>query len=327
MTISIEHSASRAADRSATATNVAQAAALLLAFGALVALVLWPYLDIGALVVGALAAAGIAIAAFYVPPELMMRLYGAQPYQAGDLAQLDRIAAELAHRGGLAQAPRLYMVPSLQLSIFSMGRPAHSATAFSEGLLRQLTLREITAMLAREVAHTRRGDPALFGIADNISRVAQAFYYAGLVFAGLNLFRAISGEEPVPWTTVLVLIASPLLMTLVQLALSRSREFAIDRAATLLTGDPLGLASAIARFDIVAGSPLDDLLPPVPARKVPLPSMLRLPPPATQRIALVSSFQPPPIPPLDTAETPRISLVGAGPIKLRPRYRFPGVWF
>lgn len=327
MTISLEHSASRAANRSATATNVAQATALLFAFGTLVALVLWPCLDIGAVAVGAIAAAGIVIATLYVPPALMMRLYGAQPYQAGELTQLDRIAAELAHRAGLAQVPRLYMVPSLQLSIFSMGRPANSATAFSEGLLRQLTLREVAAMLAREVVHTRRGDPMLFGIADNISRVAQAFYYAGLAFAALNLFRTISGEEPVAWSTVLLLIASPLLMTLVQLALSRSREFGIDRAAALLTGDPMGLASAIARFDISAGSPLDDLLPPVPARKVPLPSMLRLPPPAAQRIALVSAFQPPPIPPIDTAETPRISLVGAGPIKLRPRYRFPGVWF
>ena len=75
------------------------------------------------------------------------------------------------------------------------------------------------------------------------------------------------------------------------------------------------------------GTPLDDLLPPVPARKVPLPSMLRYPPPSDRRIARLNTFQAPPMPPLDNAEGPRISLIGVGPIEMRPRYRWPGVWF
>ena len=129
------------------------------------------------------------------------------------------------------------------------------------------------------------------------------------------------------WLSVVLLILAPTLMTHLQLALSRTREFEADRAAALLTGDPLGLASAVSRLDASPGSPLDDLIPPVPARKVPLPSMLRYPPPADRRIARLNAFQAPPMPPLDIAEGPRISLVGVGPIEMRPRYRWPGVWF
>ena len=64
-----------------------------------------------------------------------------------------------------------------------------------------------------------------------------------------------------------------------------------------------------------------------PARRVPLPSMLRCPPPLAARVARLNALEAPPMPPLDIAEGPRISLVGVGPIEMRPRYRWPGVWF
>jgi heat shock protein HtpX len=94
-----------------------------------------------------------------------------------------------------------------------------------------------------------------------------------------------------------------------------------------MTGDPLGLASAISRLETSTGSFSDDLIPPVPARRVPQPSMLRCPPAAEQRIDRLRALEAPPMPPLDIEEGPRISLVGVGPIEMRPRYRWPGVWF
>ena len=103
-----------------------------------------------------------------------MRIYGARPYQAGDLAQFDRITTELARRAGLRRAPRVYVVPSMLLSAFSMGSSRLFAIAVTEGLLRRLTMREVAAVLAREVAHAQRGDLLVFGIADWISRFAQA---------------------------------------------------------------------------------------------------------------------------------------------------------
>jgi heat shock protein HtpX len=262
-----------------------------------------------------------------ISPPTMMRIYGAQPYQAGDLAQFDRVTTELARRAGLPRSPRLYVVPSMLLSAFSFGSLQRFAIALTEGLLRRLTMREVAAILAREVAHAQRGDLVVLGIADLITRAAQALYYLGLALAALNVLRWIGGGEPVSWLTVLLLVLAPTLMTQLQLALSRRREFDVDRAAALLTGDPLGVAAAVSRLDASPGRPLDELIPPVPARRVPLPSMLRLPPPAEQRIKRLNAFQAPPMPPLDIAEGPRISLIGVGPIEMRPRYRPPGVWF
>ena len=327
MTIELENNPSRPLERRASLANMAQAGVLLAGFGALLAAVLWPEFGRGAIFIGLLAAAGIVALASRASPGTIMRIYGARPYQAGDLAQFDRITSELARRAGLRRAPQLYVVPSMLLSAFSVGSSQRFAIAVTEGLLRRLTMREVAGVLAREVAHAQRGDLLVLGIADFVSRCAQGLYYVGLALAALNILRGIAGGEPVSWLSVLLLILAPALMTLLQLGFSRTREVEVDRAAALLTGDPLGLASAVSRLDASPGSPLDDLIPPVPARKVPLPSMLRYPPPADRRVARLNAFQTPPMPPLDIAEGPRISLVGVGPIEMRPRYRWPGVWF
>ena len=318
---------SRPVERGAYLTNIAQAGALLAGFVALLALILRPEFGNGGFAIALLTAAAIVALAARLPPSNLMRIYGARPYQAGDLAQFDRITTELARRAGLRRAPRVYVVPSMLLSAFSMGSSRLFAIAVTEGLLRRLTMREVAAVLAREVAHAQRGDLLVFGIADWISRFAQAGYYIGLALAALNILRGISGGEAVSWLSVALLILAPALMTQLQLALSSAREIDADRAAALLTGDALGVASAVSRLDLSPGSPLDDLMPPVPARKVPLPSMLRYPPPSARRIARLNAFQAPPMPPLDIAEGPRISLIGVGPIEMRPRYRWPGVWF
>ena len=327
MTIEAENSPSRPLQRGTFLAILAQAGVLLAGFAALLTLILWPEFGNGAVIIALLVASGIVVSARRVAPWTIMRIYGARPYEAGDLAQFDRITSELARRAGLPRAPRLYVVPSMLLSAFSVGSSKRFAIAVTEGLLRRLTMREVAALLAREVAHAQRGDLLVLGIADIISRCAQGLYYAGLALAALNVLRVITGAETVPWVSVLLLILAPILMTSLQLALSRSREIEADRAAALLTGDPLGVASAISRLDSSPGSPLDDLMPPVPARKVPLPSMLRYPPPAERRIPRLNTFQAPPMPPLDTTEGPRISLIGVGPIEMRPRYRWPGVWF
>ncbi len=327
MTMEAETSPSRPVERGAYLTNIAQAGTLLAGFVALLALILRPEFGNGGIAIALLTAAAIVALATRIAPSSLMRIYGARPYEAGDLAQFDRITTELARRAGLRRAPRIYVVPSMLLSAFSMGSSRQFAIAVTEGLLRRLTMREVAAVLAREVAHAQRGDLVVLGIADWISRFAQAGYYVGLALAALNILRGISGGEAVSWLSVALLILAPALMTLLQLALSSAREIDADRAAALLTGDSLGVASAVSRLDPIPGSALDDLLPPVPARKVPLPSMLRYPPPSDRRIARLNAFQAPPMPPLDIAEGPRISLIGVGPIEMRPRYRWPGVWF
>src|SRR5688572_25185144 len=115
MMIEGETSPSRPVERGAYLTNIAQAGALLAGFAALLALILRPEFGSGALVVALLTAAAIVGLAARIAPSSLMRIYGARPYQAGDLAQFDRICAELARRAGLRRAPPIYVVPSMLL--------------------------------------------------------------------------------------------------------------------------------------------------------------------------------------------------------------------
>lgn len=298
------------------------------AFFVLLAAAIWPLLGaVAAILIALIAAATVVGLAARIPPWAAMRLYGGRPHDPAALEQAEGLIAVLSARAGLRRPPRLYVVPSSLLSAFSLGDARASAIAVTEGLLRRLTLRELAAVLAREVSFIRFGDLLAFGIADIVTRIAQALYYVGIALAARNVFRLISGDELVPWLTVALFIVAPALLDLLQLRLPRTRDFQIDREAALMTGDALGLASAISRLETPAGSFKDDLLPPVPARQVPLPSLLRYPAPAERRITRLRDLDPPPMPPLNIEEGPRISLVGVGPIQMRPRYRWPGVWF
>jgi heat shock protein HtpX len=310
----------------ATANNV-QAVVLLVAFTALFIAAAWPLIGAWSLPIVAATVAGIVALALRLPPQTIMRLYGARPQVSATMKQLDLLADNLARRAALPRAPRLFVVPSMMLTAFSAGTPQSSTIAVTEGLLRRLTMREIAGVFAREIGHIAQGDLTVFAVADLVSRAAQLMYYAGLALAALNLYHFVTGDELVSWWSVALLVLAPALLNLLQFTLSRSRELEADRAGALLTGDPMGLASAISRLEASTGTLAEDLIPPVPARRVPQPSMLRCPPPLEGRVARLHALEAPPMPPLDIAEGPRISLVGVGPIEMRPRYRWPGVWF
>jgi heat shock protein HtpX len=307
--------------------NLAQAVVLLAAFALLFVAATWPLIGAWSLLVAAAAVAGMVALALRLPPQTVMRLYGARPQVSTTIQQVALLADNLARRAALPRPPRLYVVPSTMLSAFSAGTPERSAIAVTEGLLRRLTMREIAGVFAREIAHIAQGDLTVLAIADIVSRAAQLMYYAGLALAALNLYHLVTGDELVSWWSVALLVLAPALLNLLQFSLSRSRELEADRAGALLTGDPMGLASAISRLEASTGTLAEDIVPPVPARRVPQPSMLRCPPPLEGRIARLHALEVPPMPPLDIAEGPRISLVGVGPIEMRPRYRWPGVWF
>jgi heat shock protein HtpX len=309
------------------ALRYAQSAVLLMAFGTLLAIAIWPQFGGLSLVLAVLAMAIIVGLAQLLPPAATMRLYGGRRPEPGELTDVQKLVSELAGRAALPRTPELYVIPSSLLSAFSMGSGDRSAIAVTEGLLRRLTMRETAAVVSGEVAQIGMGDLFLFAVADFVTRFAQALYYAGLALVAVNVWRLITHEDFVSWWTVALFILAPTLINLLQTAMPRASAFAADRAAAFVTGDPLGLASAISRIEMPRGQVWDDLLPPVPARKVPLPSLLRCPPPAGQRIARLKALDVPPMPPLDVQEGPRISLVGVGPIEMRPRYRWPGVWF
>lgn len=263
-----------------------------------------------------------------IPPELLMRMYRARRVipQPGD--QLSEVLDILVERAGLPHRPSLYVIPSLALNAFAAGKPEHAAIAITEGLLRRLSLREIAGVLAHEISHVSNNDLWVMGVADALTRVTQALSYAAMVLALINIWYALSGEQVVSWWAVMFLYLAPMLSSLLQLALSRAREYDADLEAAQLTGDPLGLATALRRLEHHTGRLWEDVMLPAPGRRVAYPSLLRSHPPTEHRIRrLIELSAKPVLPPLVFTDRPLVSLVGFGPVGMRPRVRFPGVWF
>lgn len=269
----------------------------------------------------------LSLAAPQVPPEIVMRLYRGRLQEPGR-DQLSHIVDELSARAQLGARPDFYVIPSATLNAFATGNTRHSAIAVTEGLLRSMTLREIAGVIAHEISHIRNNDLWLLSIADVMTRFVQLMSYVALYFAIANLLAFTTGDMPVSWWGIGLLYLAPALSSLLQLALSRTREFDADRQAATLTGDPLGLASALSRLDRSTGRFWQDLSFPVPARQTPQPSLLRSHPAIEERVARLRGFVPQvKMPPITIIEEPMVSLIGCGPIEMRPRYRWPGIWF
>lgn len=308
--------------------NQAQSLVLVGGMGAILAVatvLAWGALGV---VVATVVASVLVLAAPRVPPETVMRLYRARPVDSHTGEQLTQLARELATRAGLPSQPRLYIVPSMSLNAFAVGTPDKAAIALTEGLLRRLTLREIAGVLGHEIGHIRANDLEIMGIADLLTRFAQLLSYVAVALALVNVMAGLAGEETIPWLTVALLYLAPAATSLLQLGLSRAREFEADLEAARLTGDPLGLASALRRLDCDCGTILDELSLPVPCRRVSQPSVLRSHPAAEDRVARLLALDTTAVnPPLAIEERPFVSLAGYGPILMRPRYRWPGVWY
>jgi len=312
-------------------SNLRHGVLLLAGFVALVALptvILWGLPGAAAVIV---LLAGVCTLALRMPPEAIMRLYQATRV-APDESQLSSIVDVLAWRAGLSRRPDLYVVPSLTLNAFAAGSRTHSAITVTEGLLRRLSLAETAGVIAHEIAHIRNNDLAVMGLADIITRVLQLLSYLALGLAIYNVVAMLRSEDTISWWAVLLLYLAPALSSLLQLGLSRAREFEADADAAALTGDPASLASALRRLETYTGHFWEDLMFPVPARRVPIPSLLRSHPETEERInrlqALHGSQTAAPFhEPLVIVEQPMVSLVGYGPGDMRPRYRWPGLWF
>ena len=223
-------------------------------------------------------------------PAIALRLYGARPIHPAELPAVFDLLARIARRAGLPQPPRLYHIPSRMLNAFAVGRPGDAAVAVTDGLLRQLTLRELAGVLAHEVSHIRNGDLWIMGLADTIGRLTSAMSFLGVVLLLANLPLLLLGAVAVPWPFVALLVLAPSVVGLLQLALSRTREYDADLDAAGLTGDPRGLALALAKLERHQAGLLETLF--LPGRRIPDPSLLRTHPETRKRIARLLSLEP-----------------------------------
>ncbi|MEG3116668.1 zinc metalloprotease HtpX [Salinicola sp. 4072] len=223
-----------------------------------------------------------------LPRRLLLSSYKARRLSGREFPEGIVMMADLARRAGLPRVPELYYVPSRLPNAFAVGAPEESAVCVTDGLLRLLDRRELQGVLAHEVAHISHRDLWIMGLADAMSRIVSLASWIGQLILLLNLPLFLTGAAYLPWHILLLLAFSPLLMALLQLALSRSREYDADRAAAELTGDPAGLARALLKLERRVGRFWEEMF--LPGRRIPEPSLLRTHPPTEDRVARLRSL-------------------------------------
>ncbi len=256
---------------------------------------------------------------------LTLRLYQARPIPPEAAPQLWQTLQVLAERAELPAVPIPHYVPSPIINAFAVGNRSRAAIALTDGLLRGLTARELTGVLAHEVAHIAHGDLRVMGLADYVSRLTSLFALTAQVLLLASLPWTFVAEVDINWTGLLLLALSPHLALLAQLGLSRVREYDADRRAAELTGDPAGLASALARIERVSRSWRNLLLP---GWGNPEPSWLRTHPTTAERVRrllAMTEVAPLPAPEWPAGPWPRPDY--PQPSRVTPRWRVGGHWW
>ncbi len=309
--------------RRARIRNIAQTFALIGGIGAITAVSAYTLFGRPGVIWGLLLVGLFALIGPRVAPEAIMRMFKAtpvDPFRGGDLYRLVR---ELAGRAGLSTIPSLYVIPSATLNAFAVGAPSRYSLAVTEGLIRRLEARELAGVLAHEIAHVRNNDIWVMSLADMLSRLTRGMSFAALFVFFLSLPATLIGGASMPWAAIAVLYFAPALSSLLQLALSRSREFDADLGAASLTGDPEGIALALAKLERHQGRLWEDIF--MPGRRIPLPSVLRTHPKTSERIARLMALRKPATAPLFSGAP--FPAPGFGPLPAEPRYHWNGFWF
>jgi heat shock protein HtpX len=202
----------------------------------------------GAMIAFALALV-MNLVSYWFSDKIVLRMYGARPLSPADSPELYRMTERLAERAGIPM-PRLYVVPGPQPNAFATGRnPAHSAVAVTEGLLSLLNRDEVEGVIAHEIAHIKHRDTltmtVVATIAGAVMLLADMARWA-MIFGGA---RSDDREGGNPLVFLLVMIVAPIAAMLIQLAISRAREYEADATGARLAGSPDGLANALRKLE------------------------------------------------------------------------------
>ncbi len=184
-----------------------------------------------------------------VSPQISFTLYGGRPLSRWEAPELHETLRILSEKAGMKEIPDLYFIPQNTPNAFAVGSGNRPFIGITRGLLQRLNHREIRGVLAHEMSHLMNRDAQLLLLAGFFSRMTRSLAWFGKILLVINLPLILMGYTFVSWWAILALLMAPLLSELLQLALSRTREFEADLDAAQLTGDPAGLASALYRLE------------------------------------------------------------------------------
>ena len=193
------------------------------------------------------------IGSYWFSDKIVLRMYHAR--QVGPEHPLHQVVARLAQRASLPM-PKVYIIPDPSPNAFATGRnPSHAAVAATEGIMRVLSEPELEGVMAHELAHVKNRDILISSVAATIAAAIMMFARMAMFFGGSRDDRE-GGANPIVLLAMMIL--APVAALLVQMAISRSREFAADATGAQIAGTPYGLAHALKKIEAVAkGVPMD----------------------------------------------------------------------
>jgi heat shock protein HtpX len=194
------------------------------------------------------AAAAMNFISYWNADRLVLSMHGAQEVDERTAPELVHIVAELANKAGLPM-PRVYLMDNPQPNAFATGRnPEHAAVAATTGLLNMLSREEVAGVISHELAHVKNRDTLLMTVTATIAGAISMLAQFGMFFGGGRRDRSGMGAIGM----LLMVVLAPLAAMIVQMAISRTREYAADAMGARISGKPESLASALAKIDAAA---------------------------------------------------------------------------
>jgi heat shock protein HtpX len=191
--------------------------------------------------------AGMNFFAYWFSDKMVLRMYNAHEVDEASSPYLYNMVKELAQRAQIPM-PRVYLIDEAQPNAFATGRnPEHAAVAATTGILQLLSARELRGVMAHELSHVKHRDILISTISATIAGAISSLAQFGMLFGGSR-----DGERANPIVSIVVMILAPIAAMLIQMAISRAREFEADRGGAEISGDPHALADALAKIDAYA---------------------------------------------------------------------------
>ncbi|KQR79711.1 M48 family peptidase [Caballeronia sordidicola] len=189
---------------------------------------------------------------YWFSDKLVLKMYNAQEVDEATAPQFYRMIRELATRAQLPM-PKVYLIDEAAPNAFATGRnPEHAAVAATTGILRVLSERELRGVMAHELAHVKHRDILISTVSATMAGAISALANFAMFFGG----RDSEGRPSNPIASIAVAILAPIAGALIQMAISRAREFEADRGGAQISGDPQALASALEKIHAYAsGTP------------------------------------------------------------------------
>ena len=236
-----------------TLTNTVKTWTLLAALGGLLVLVGGLVGGRGGMFMALLLAVGLNGFVYWKSDTLALKANGARELSLGEAPRLRAIVTDLSRRAGIP-VPRLYIVPRPEPNAFATGRdPQHAAVAVTTGILETMDERQLTGVLAHELSHVKNRDTLVGTIA---ATIGGAISFMAQMLQFQMIFGGGSSDEDNGGGSMLGALAAvflaPIAALIIQLAVSRGREYLADSTGAALTGDPEGLAQALEQLDAAA---------------------------------------------------------------------------